>query len=80
MIAYNKKSLDHLSVREQVRDALDAGCISPEENTRIRTAYPVDFYTPNFFICIGLFVTDDHHNVMFAGIFYFDQLSAAKVL
>ncbi|HET7002407.1 MAG TPA: hypothetical protein VFI33_13890 [Puia sp.] len=56
MIAYSQKNLDNLSVRDQVRDALDAGCISAEENTRIRTAYPVDFYMPNFFICIGLFV------------------------
>ena len=56
MIAYNQKSLDNLSVRDQVKDALDAGCISVEENTRISAAYPVDFYTPNFFICIGLFV------------------------
>ncbi len=56
MIAYNQKSLDNLAVRDQVQDALDAGCISAEENTRIGTAYPVDFYTPNFFICIGLFI------------------------
>jgi len=56
MIAYSKKSLDNLFVRDQVQDALDTGCISPEENSGIRTAYPVDFYTPNFFICIGLFV------------------------
>ena len=56
MIAYSQKNLDNLSVRDQAWDALDAGCISAEENKRIRTAYPVDFYTPNFFICIGLFV------------------------
>ena len=37
MIAYNQKSLDNLSVRDQVQDALDAGCISAEENTRIGT-------------------------------------------
>ena len=56
MIAYNQKSLDNLSVLDQVQDALDARCISAEENTRISKAYPVDFYTPNFFICIGLFI------------------------
>jgi len=56
MIAYSQKNLDNLSVRDQVWDALDSGCISAEENAAIRTAYPVDFYTPNFFICIGLFV------------------------
>lgn len=56
MIAYSQKNLDNLSVRDQVRDALDAGCLSAEENAKIRAAYPVDFYTPNFFICIGLFV------------------------
>ena len=56
MIAYNQKSLDNLAVRDQAQDALDAGCISAEENTRISISYPVDFYTPNFFICIGLFI------------------------
>src|SRR6478735_5819438 len=56
MIAYSQKNLDSLSVRDQVWDALDSGCISAEENAAIRIAYPVDFYTPNFFICIGLFV------------------------
>ncbi|HEY1870661.1 MAG TPA: hypothetical protein VGG71_06350, partial [Chitinophagaceae bacterium] len=56
MIAYNRKSLDNLFVREQSEQAFKAGCISPEENTKIRDGHPVDFYSPNVFVCIGLFV------------------------
>ena len=56
MIAYNRTGLDNLAVRGQTQEAFAAGCISGEENTKIGTAYPVDFYTPNIFICIGLFL------------------------
>ncbi|HEY2350115.1 MAG TPA: hypothetical protein VGH64_13935, partial [Puia sp.] len=56
MIAYNQKGLDNLFVLDQAQDAVDAGCITAEENAKIREAYPSGFYTPNVFICIGLFV------------------------
>ncbi len=56
MIAYNRTELDNKWIREQAKDALDAGCISHEENTRIEAAHPVNFYTPNIFICVGLFL------------------------
>src|SRR6266700_7844588 len=56
MIAYNRTSLDNLYIRNQAQESYDAGCITAEENTKIRTAYPVNFYTPNIFICIGLFL------------------------
>jgi hypothetical protein len=56
MIAYNRTSLDNLSIRNQTREALAAGCITGEENTEINAAHPVNFYMPNIFICIGLFL------------------------
>jgi len=43
-------------MREQADEALAGGCITAEENTKIRNAFPVDFYTTNFFICVGLFL------------------------
>ena len=56
MIAYNQKGLDNLSIRDQAREAFADGCMTAEENAKIGVAYPVEFYTPNVFICIGLFV------------------------
>jgi hypothetical protein len=56
MISYNRRSLDNLFIRDQTKEAFAAGCITGEENTKIGVAYPVDFYTPNIFICIGLFL------------------------
>ena len=45
-----------MDIREQGDEAFAAGCITPEENTKIGVAYPLDFYTPNIFICFGLFL------------------------
>jgi uncharacterized membrane protein YgcG len=56
MIAYNRTSLDNMTIRQQADEAFAAGCITPEENTRIGAAYPIGFYTPNIFICFGLFL------------------------
>src|ERR1017187_10155654 len=56
MIAYNRTSLDNMTIREQADEALAAGCITPEESTKIGATYPIDFYTPNIFICFGLFL------------------------
>jgi hypothetical protein len=56
MIAYNRTSLDNLSIRNQAQEAVESGCITGEENKNIGTAYPVNFYTPNIFICVGLFL------------------------
>jgi hypothetical protein len=56
MIAYNRTSLDNLSIRDQAKEASAAGCITGEENTKIGAAYPVDLYMPNIFICFGLFL------------------------
>src|SRR5664279_908999 len=56
MIAYNRTSLDNLFISGQVKEAFAAGCITREENIKIGAAYPVNFYTPNYFICVGLFL------------------------
>jgi hypothetical protein len=56
MIAYNRQYLDNRDLRDQVASALARGIISPDEYTRIRTAYPDELYTPNFFIRVGLFL------------------------
>src|SRR5664279_4432918 len=56
MIAYNQKGLDNLSIRDQAQEAFADGCITADENVKIGVTYPASFYTPNVFICIGLFV------------------------
>ena len=56
MIAYNSVSLDNKLVQEQAAEALAKNCITAEDNTRIRAAYPVDFYSPNIYIRIGLII------------------------
>src|SRR5450631_2916663 len=56
MIAYNPTSLDNLDIQEQAGQALAAGCITGEEQAKIRASYPEDLYTPNIFLCIGLFL------------------------
>jgi hypothetical protein len=56
MIANNRTSLDNRIIRKQADEAMAAGCITGEEHTKIGSSYPVDFYAPNIFICIGLFI------------------------
>jgi hypothetical protein len=56
MIAYNKIWLANLEMHQQVEEAYHTQLISREELERIKFHYPVGFYTPNFFVRIGLFV------------------------
>lgn len=56
MIAYNKQSLNNLEVQQEAQKTLENNCITKEENQRILTAYPANFYSPNFFVRIGLFI------------------------
>jgi hypothetical protein len=56
MIAYNRQYLDNRDVREDAAEALRRKIISSDEYTRIKTAYPDQLYTPNFFIRVGLFL------------------------
>ncbi|UEG49841.1 hypothetical protein LK994_14465 [Ferruginibacter lapsinanis] len=56
MIAYKHEWLDHLHFREEALVAMNDNYITKEECAAIYKKYPVDFYTPNIFIRIGLFV------------------------
>lgn len=56
MIAYNHTSLDNLSITEEAADAFHQQLISIEEYKAIEKAYPVNLYSPNLFIRIGLFL------------------------
>ena len=54
MIAYNQQWLSNLNIHEVVDDAFDENCLTAEEQKAIHQQYPVGFYTPNYFIAIGL--------------------------
>ena len=54
MIAYNHTSLDNLLINEEAKAALQDDLISKEEATNIGNKYPVNLYSPNLFIRIGL--------------------------
>ena len=56
MIAYNKKWLHNLFIQHQVTDAFHDGVITKQEKDNIYLKYPALFYTPNFFIRVGLFL------------------------
>ena len=56
MTAYNKTALYNLFVQQQVSNAFDDNIITNEEKENIYLKYPVSFYSPNFFIRVGLFV------------------------
>jgi uncharacterized membrane protein YgcG len=56
MIAYNKTYLQNERIQEQAAMAHAHELISNNEQDEIRLKYPVAFYTPNFFIRIGLFL------------------------
>ena len=54
MIAYNKNWLYNRYVRSQADEALREQCIMPEMHEAIFKAKEIKFYTPNFFIRLGL--------------------------
>ncbi len=56
MIAYNKTSLHNERIQEQSTTAFENNFISKDELLAIKQKYPVQFYTPNIFIRIGLFI------------------------
>ncbi len=56
MIAYNTLWLRHLFTREQALNAFHQDCIDQEELNGINSKFAVNFYSPNFFIRIGLFI------------------------
>ena len=56
MIAYNNEWLRNLSVRDEATELYHNDCLTKTELNLIETRFPVFFYTPNFFIRIGLFI------------------------
>ena len=56
MIAYNKTSLHNNDVRKQATAAFENNLLSADDLQQIKEKYPVQFYTPNLFIRIGLFI------------------------
>ncbi len=70
MIAYNQTGLDNMNIHGQADEAIAAGCITPEESTKIRAAHPFDFYTPNIFICVGLFALTLIITICALGLFF----------
>src|SRR4051812_18443764 len=56
MISYNSKTLDNLDLLDEAEKAARKQCITVEEFNQIKKAYPVDLYTPNFYVRIGLFI------------------------
>ncbi len=56
MIAYNKTWLANLRLQVQLKKQLNKGCITDAEFSAIQEKYPVEFYTPNLFVRIGLII------------------------
>jgi len=56
MISYNKTWLANLRIREQLKNELKKGNITPQEFTTVTEKYKVGFYTPNLLGRIGLFI------------------------
>lgn len=56
MLAYNSTTLDNLEIKEEAEKALRKNCIEVSTYKAIEAAHPVNFYTPNPVIKIGLFI------------------------
>jgi hypothetical protein len=56
MIAYNKVWLDNLDIHHQLDDAYAQHCLDKEEMEQCKKNHPIGFYTPHFFIRLGLFL------------------------
>ena len=78
MIAYNRKSLDNLAINEEAAVALHHNLISQGEMAGIAKAYPVNLYSPNFFIRIGLFLLTALIILMVFGLFCLMLVSSSE--
>jgi hypothetical protein len=78
MIAYNRKSLDNLAIQEEAAVALRENLISQVEMDNIAKLYPVNLYSPNFFIRIGLFLLTAVIILMLFGLFCLMLLSSSE--
>ncbi|WP_207491950.1 hypothetical protein [Aridibaculum aurantiacum] len=54
MTAYNRTDLYNLTVQEEARKAFKRNCISKSSYEQLLQQHPVDLYTPNPFVRIGL--------------------------
>ena len=54
MLAYNKTTLENLAIHEAAEEAADLNLISAQKENEIKIHYPVDLYSPNIFVRIGL--------------------------
>ncbi|OQP51794.1 hypothetical protein A4H97_26670 [Niastella yeongjuensis] len=78
MIAYNRTSLDNLSINEAVVTAFDQQLISKEDTGAIIKAYPVNMYMPNVFIRIGLFLLTTVIVVMVYGFLLMAEIGGSE--
>ena len=78
MIAYNHTTLDHLLINEEAKSALHHNLILKEEADAIEKTYPVNLYTPNLFIRIGLFLLTTVITLMGFGLFCLLLLSISE--
>jgi hypothetical protein len=56
MLAYNRQTLDNLEIKEAAEQALRKDYIDAATYRAIEAAHPVNFYTPNPVIKVGLFI------------------------
>ncbi len=56
MIAFSIEALRNDEIQHEARQAYSFGLITRDEMDSIKKTYPVIFFSPNFFISIGLFV------------------------
>ncbi len=56
MLAYNKSQLDNQEIVAATEKAYNKGYISAEERNGIADAHPVELYSPNVFMRVGIFV------------------------
>lgn len=56
MLAYNRQTLDNLEIKEAAEQAMRKDYIDAATYRAIEAAHPVNFYTPNPVIKVGLFI------------------------
>lgn len=76
MIAYSKTWLDNLDIHNEADKAFSHQCILEEEQVAIKQHFPVGFYSPNFFIRIGLFILTAVIASFSLGLFFMITLSS----
>ena len=54
MHSYSATDLYNCYIQQEADEAFDTGILNKESNNKIKTAYPCNLYTPNFFIRIAL--------------------------